>query len=110
MDILNMAVMPNNAALYGGITSTIVVMTKESLMGNKQYLTNTASQRQRILEHLRHAPLTTLQAREYLDIMHPSQRVKELKERGHNILTNLITDDSGKAKHNRVAQLLSKGQ
>lgn len=70
------------------------------------------NQRQRLLEALRQKPYSTNEARGELDIMHPSQRVKELKERGHNIITNLITDDSGKAKHNRVAQyvLLSKGQ
>ena len=71
-------------------------------MPNNKYSTNSASQRQRLLEWLRTRPITTLQARKELDIMHPSQRVLELKALGHNIITHWTTDDTGKAKH-RVA-------
>jgi hypothetical protein len=46
------------------------------------------AQRTRILEHLRRESLTTLQAREHLDIMHPAGRVQELREQGFNITTH----------------------
>ncbi|KJV07550.1 helix-turn-helix domain-containing protein [Methylocucumis oryzae] len=63
---------------------------------------DTNSQRHKILDWLNHAPLTTLQARQELDIMHPAARVQELREQGHNIVTHWSTDDTGKGKH-RVA-------
>lgn len=68
-------------------------------MPRNNYSTNSASQRQRLLEWLRTSPITTLQARKELDIMHPSQRVLELKAFGHNIVTHWETVDTGKAKH-----------
>jgi len=46
------------------------------------------SQRNKILNWLRTSPLTMLQARSELDIMHPAARVQELKEQGHNIFTH----------------------
>lgn len=67
-----------------------------------EYSTDTASQRQRILQWLLAATLTTLQARKELDVMHPAMRIKELRDQGHNILTHWETVDTGKAKH-RVA-------
>ncbi|WP_020484537.1 helix-turn-helix domain-containing protein [Methylomonas sp. MK1] len=84
------------AALAGGVPK--IEMT-EAVNG---YSTDTASQRQRILDWLHSSPLTTLQARKELDIMHPAARVQELKQCGHNIVTHWTTDSAGKAKH-RVA-------
>jgi len=47
--------------------------------------TNTAAaQRQRILDHLKHASLTTLQARS-MGIMHPGMRICELRKQGADI-------------------------
>ena len=46
------------------------------------------AQRTRILEWLRGESLTTLQAREHLDIMHPAGRVMELRKQGFNIFTH----------------------
>ena len=64
-----------------------------------------AAQRTRILEWLRHESLTTLQAREHLDIMHPAGRIKEWRKQGFNIMTYRTYE----AKH-RVARyvLLAK--
>lgn len=43
-----------------------------------------ASQRQRILSWLRNVePLTTLQARKQLDVLHPAARVMELRKAGN---------------------------
>lgn len=72
--------------------------------------TSAAHQRQRLLVWLLSAPVTTLDARQKLDIMHPAARVQELRGQGHNIITYWQTVDTGKAKH-RVAKyvLLSGG-
>jgi len=64
---------------------------------------DTQSQRQRILEWLHHETLTTIQAREFLDVMHPAARVQELRGQGYEIVTHWTTSDTGKAKH-RVAR------
>jgi hypothetical protein len=77
-------------------------MTKEDLMQNNIHSTDLPSQRQRILNWLRIGPLTTIQARKELDVMHPAARIQELRDQGHNIITHWATSDTGKAKH-RVA-------
>jgi hypothetical protein len=69
---------------------------------------NAHSQRQRILDHLSREPLTTLQARKELDIMHPAARIQELRKQ-HNIITHWTTDDSGKAKHRVACYVLLAG-
>lgn len=62
--------------------------------------TNSAqSQRVVILEWLRLAPMTTLQARNELYIMAPAARVFELKAQGHNIVTYWV-----KAGKKKIAQ------
>ena len=66
------------------------------------YSTDNASQRQRLLEWLLTRSISTLQARQELDIMHPAARIQELRDRGHKIETHRTTADTGKAKH-RVA-------
>ncbi|MDI1278515.1 helix-turn-helix domain-containing protein [Methylobacter sp.] len=71
-------------------------------MSEQPYSTDSNQQRARILAHLQLSPLTTLQARQELDILHPAARIQELREAGHNIITHWATSDTGKAKH-RVA-------
>lgn len=61
------------------------------------------SQRQAILAWLYVRSLTTLEARQELDIMHPAGRVQELREQGHNIKTHWTIEDTGKGSH-RVAR------
>ncbi len=51
------------------------------------------SQRKRLLERLKEKPLTTLEARSELDIMHPAARIQELKEQGNKIYTHWETVD-----------------
>jgi hypothetical protein len=75
----------------------------------KEFSTDTNNQRLRILAWLLISPLTTLQARAELDIMNPSQRVSELKARGHNIVTHWTVSDSGKAKHRIASYVLLAG-
>lgn len=59
-----------------------------------------AAQRTKILDWLRQKPITTFEAIEHLDIMRPAPRIFELKERGHNIITQRITQNG----HNNVAR------
>lgn len=69
-----------------------------------------AAQRQRILEHLKCGPLTTLQARKQLDIMHPAARCLELRKRGLDIRTEWTTEYSvGGSKH-RIAKYSLEAQ
>ena len=71
-------------------------------MTKKNYSTDLNQQCARLLAWLQTATITTLQAREELDILHPAARIQELRDRGHNIKTHWTTSDTGKAKH-RVA-------
>jgi hypothetical protein len=57
------------------------------------------SQRQRILEHLHRKTLTTIEARQELDIMSPASRVLELRARGENIVTHWTVEQG-----HRIAQ------
>ncbi|MGZ8227303.1 MAG: helix-turn-helix domain-containing protein [Methylococcaceae bacterium] len=75
-------------------------------MTQKNYSINAESQRNRLLARLLTSPITTLQAREELDIMNPSQRVFELKALGYNIKTHRETVGTGKAKHRMAAYVL----
>lgn len=75
-------------------------------MSDIKFSTDSNSQRLKILAWLLTAPLTTLQARTELDIMHPAARVKELKARGHNIVTHWTIEWSGKAKHRIASYVL----
>jgi hypothetical protein len=71
-------------------------------MTKKNYSTDLNQQCARLLEWLQTETITTLQAREELDILHPAARIQELREAGHNIITHRTTGDTGKSKH-RVA-------
>ena len=63
-----------------------------------------AAQRQRILEHLKCAPLTTLQARS-MGFMHPpGMRVCELRKQGHKIATEWTTEYCPGGVCHRVAR------
>lgn len=48
---------------------------------------SSAIQRVRLMEALRPFPLSTIEIRRHLDIMHPAGRVQELREEGHEIQT-----------------------
>jgi hypothetical protein len=54
---------------------------------------STDSQQQRILHFLQKVgPMTTLQARASLNVLHPGGRVLELRKKGHRIITHWCTD------------------
>ena len=75
----------------------------------QNHCTSVQSQRKRILDWLATSPLTTLQARTELDIMHPAARVQELKAQGNNICTHWETVDTGKGKHRVASYVLLSG-
>ncbi|WP_411726050.1 helix-turn-helix domain-containing protein [Methyloglobulus sp.] len=56
------------------------------------------------------SPITTLEARQKLDIMHPAARVQELRGLGHDIITHWQTVDTGKAKHRVARYVLLSGE
>jgi hypothetical protein len=69
----------------------------------QDFCTSNGSQRARMVEWLsRGKPLSTLQARKELDILHPAARVLELRKLGFKIFTHWTNEDNGKGKH-RVA-------
>jgi hypothetical protein len=67
--------------------------------------TSTSAQRQRLLEWLIHnGSINTHFARDRLNIMAPAARIKELRDKGHNIHTDRITlNDRDGRSHPRVA-------
>jgi hypothetical protein len=66
---------------------------------------STSAQRIRLLAALRKHPVSTIHAREELDIMAPAPRVFELRHnRGFNILTNWKTEPTACGKNHRVAE------
>lgn len=71
-------------------------------MKHTSYSTDLTSRQQRIRSWLMTRPITTIQARKELDVMHPAARIQELREQGHNIITYWTISDTGKAGH-RVA-------
>lgn len=63
----------------------------------------------RLLPALIKAPLSTLDARKYHDIMHPAARVQELRKRGHLIDTVWTDDFTSEGKLHRVALYIYRG-
>lgn len=65
-----------------------------------QLSTATTAQQARLLAALRQNPITTIEAREVLAIMHPAGRIKELRAQGYEIVTLWQTDsDVSKTRH-----------
>lgn len=62
------------------------------------------AQRRRLLDALRCSPISTLEARHNLDILHPAMRVRELRLDGFNIQTVRIGADTGFGVKHSVAR------
>lgn len=58
----------------------------------------------RLLARLKKGPLTTLQARRELDVLHPAARVQTLREHGHKIQTIWTNDVTAEGYRHRVAK------
>ena len=63
-----------------------------------------ASQRDRVRAALLIAPLTTLDLRERLDVMHPAMRVLELRDEGVAIDTVWVHQENAQGKSHRVGK------
>ena len=64
-----------------------------------------AAQCARLLAYLQQVgTLTTLQARDRLNVMHPAGRVFELREMGHNIVTTWTWDRDHEGRRHRVGR------
>ncbi len=78
---------------------------------NNNFSPSSKSQCSRLLAYLlTHYSITTFQARSELDIMNVSQRIRELKDRGYNIVMHWTVGDSGKAKHRIASYVLLSGE
>lgn len=76
-----------------------------------QYRGNRAiDQRSRLLRALSHFPVTTLEARKYLDILHPPGRIKELRRRGWLIDTFRVEQLTDLDVRHHVGQYVLRGR
>jgi len=70
----------------------------------KSYSNSLVAQRARLLQRLKIAPVTTIQARHELDIFAVAPRIYELRHNfGHNIHTHWRVDITPEGKSHRVA-------
>ena len=61
-------------------------------------------QRLRMLERLRERPVSTIEARRDLDILHPAGRVLELRRVGYQIHTITLNEQSESGGRHKVAR------
>jgi len=79
--------------------------TQHGAIEHRQHTdTSTAAQRQRLLAALRQGPVTTLDARQLHDVLHPAARVQELRECGNRIITYWTIGITSAGHPHRVAQ------
>lgn len=78
-------------------------------MADKNDDTINDAPRHRLLERLRLQPVEAITSCRELNIMMPAARVKELRDRGHDIRRNLTTleDDHGRPRHGIALYFLS---
>lgn len=65
-----------------------------------------AIQRALLLDALREGPVSSVQARDALGILHPAARVLELRQRGHSIHLNWREAEDGQGRRHRVGVYL----
>jgi len=66
------------------------------------------AQRRRVIAWLSRASLTTLEARQHLDVMHPAARVFELRQMGYDIQTVWVEHLSAAGNFHRVGKYILK--
>lgn len=73
---------------------------------DKTNITDTSSdaQRVRLLAALKIGPVTTLEARQSLNVLHPAGRIQELRDLGYQIVTHWQTDYTSEGHQHRVAK------
>lgn len=83
-----------------------LIELREQFSGNER-----ASQRHRLMAALRaFASVSTIEARRYLDVMHPAGRINELREEGADIVTlrHAVETEAGE-KHLVGVYMLRRG-
>lgn len=65
-------------------------VSQQTHLNNSTINNSLSAQRQSLIEALRIAPVTTNQAREQLNIMSPASRIREMRQAGHIIITEMI--------------------
>lgn len=92
------------------MTDEIKNPTCANKQGNKKtkkqkYDTKLAAQRARLLVWLRERPISTVEARKYLDILAPAPRIYELRhDENFNILTHWCDEATDQGVTHRVAR------
>lgn len=69
-----------------------------------------SAQRARLLDALRLTPITTIEARRNLDILHPAMRVLELRAIGYGINTVWVYQESDAGVRHRIARYALQGK
>jgi hypothetical protein len=62
------------------------------------------TQARRLLRALRTGPITSQEARHYLDVIHPAGRIKTLRDQGHVIDTRWVLQLSACGRPHRVGE------
>jgi hypothetical protein len=62
------------------------------------------TQAERMLRALRDGPITSHEARQFLDVIHPAGRIKSLRDEGHDILTGWVIQTSACGKPHRIGR------
>jgi hypothetical protein len=86
------------APLAGEAKANQLIAIREKYKGD-----NSGIQRIRILEGLRLGPVSTFEARNHLDIVHPAGRIQELREDGYVIETLRHFEPSESGKRHSIA-------
>ncbi|MES2353280.1 MAG: helix-turn-helix domain-containing protein [Pseudomonadota bacterium] len=82
-----------------------LIQIREKYKGNAKI-----DQRSRLLVAIRQFPISTFEARKFLDIMHPAGRIMELRKCGWLIDTLWISEPSDIGKLHRIAVYLLRAQ
>lgn len=83
----------------------LLVRLSETMPGNAG-----ANQATRLLEALKHGPITTNEARRFLDVFDPAARVRDLRhKRGHAIETHRAFSITEQGVPHRVGLYVLKG-
>ena len=69
-----------------------------------------SAQRARLLDALRIAPITTIEARRNLDILHPAMRVLELRTQGYGIHTVWTHQETDAGIQHRIARYVLQAE
>lgn len=86
-----------------------ITLSQQDISKPRKQLNDTCSsnQRKRLLDALRIAPMTTIQIRHELDVIHPAARVQELRHnQGYNIVTHWQEQETPEGYMHRVAKYI----